>query len=106
MRLYGIAATWVLWYQDWPTMKNIRTPSITYQRFQPAGARRLCNRFVGDTSPFGPSGGTASRGELLPGEVGPAVLESREELTSIWKSRGTRAARANKHGGTGETGER
>ena len=63
-------------------------------------ARGSCNRFVGDTSPFGPSGGTASRGELPPGEVGPAVLESREELSSIENSRGTRAARASKHGET------
>ncbi len=39
-RLYGIAATWVLWYQDCPTRKSIQTPSITHQRFQRGGARR------------------------------------------------------------------
>ena len=64
-------------------MKRIQMPSITYQRFQPAGARRLRNRFVGDASPFGPSGGMASRDELPPGGVVPAVLESRKELMSI-----------------------
>ena len=78
-RLYGIAATCVLWYQDCPTRKSIQTPSITHQRFQRGGARRpatdssgrwcMNRRRVAPDSPFRGPGSGADCERLWPAKL-------------------------------------
>jgi hypothetical protein len=72
--------------------KHHKGPSrITCQRFQRCDTRRLRSRLLGDASPFGPSGCTASLGGSSFWALGSELLESGEGLT-VEDSRGPRRA--------------